>query len=98
MHYRQGVFSGWVRQPSPCCGAASLAGAFNALLGLHRNDSKALTHISVLTVYRTMFTALLEKKILSFSRKLGAPFETILTQLELYIEKEGKCVGKTLYA
>ena len=39
--YDQRLFDGWVRQPSPCCGAASVAGAFNALQNIHRDHHKA---------------------------------------------------------
>ncbi|CAD7927745.1 unnamed protein product [Amoebophrya sp. A25] len=39
--YDQRLFDGWVKQPSPCCGAASVAGAWNALRVVHRADSQA---------------------------------------------------------
>ena len=50
LSYNKNVLDGWVRQPSACCGAASVAGAWNALAKLHRGDKMALTHESVLTV------------------------------------------------
>ena len=31
-----------VKQPSPCCAAAAVAGAINGLSGLHRHDDNAL--------------------------------------------------------
>jgi len=40
-HWAAGInralLEGWLPQPSPCCAAASVAGAFNALWGLTRN-------------------------------------------------------------
>lgn len=39
--YDQRLFDGWTKQPSPCCGAASIAGAHNALKNLHRFDARA---------------------------------------------------------
>ena len=35
------IFQGWVKQPSPCCAAAALAGAYNAMTGLARADERA---------------------------------------------------------
>ena len=32
------VFAGWATQPSPCCAAASVAGAVNAALGVAFGD------------------------------------------------------------
>ncbi|CAD7945267.1 unnamed protein product [Amoebophrya sp. A120] len=39
--YDQRLFDGWVKQPSPCCGAASVAGAWNALRNVHRSGDNA---------------------------------------------------------
>jgi len=47
LHYNMKVFNGWVKQPSPCCGASSVAGAWNSVLGHHRNDSNSLNHIGM---------------------------------------------------
>ena len=40
LSYNHKVLDGWVRQPSACCGAASVAGAWNALMNVHRSHEK----------------------------------------------------------
>jgi len=47
LHYNTRVFNGWVKQPSPCCGASSVAGAWNSVLGYHRNNYSCLNHIGM---------------------------------------------------
>lgn len=42
---------------SPCCAAASLAGATNALLGIKRHDPGAIVHEDVLILYREVSTS-----------------------------------------
>jgi hypothetical protein len=71
LYYNQGVFNGWVKQPSPCCAAASVAGAWNALHHYHRKDSEALGHRDVLTVYDEIIRDKINKKVEGFHRKLG---------------------------
>lgn len=44
--HHTGLFDGWVKQPSPCCGAASIAGAYNALHGLHRSDGRTFRDLT----------------------------------------------------
>ena len=53
---------GWVRQPSPCCAAASVAGAFNALHHLGRDVEGAATAEDVMEIYRNGFRARLDDK------------------------------------
>ena len=80
--FNKRIFDGWVKQPSACCGAASVAGAWNALLSLHRRDSLSLNHNDVLNVFRQTFQELIERKESAYERKLGAclrPFYDILT-------------------
>ena len=43
-----GLLRGWVKQPSPCCAAASVAGALNALKGVQRGEPGSLDHLDVL--------------------------------------------------
>ena len=42
MSYSMVALDGWVKQRSPSCGAASVGGAWNALMGLRRTDPGAL--------------------------------------------------------
>ena len=46
--YSQGLLDGWVPQHSPCCAATSVAGACNAMLGLHRSDRYAFEKFKIL--------------------------------------------------
>jgi hypothetical protein len=92
MHYNNLVLNGWVKQPSPCCGAASVAGALNCLLRLSRRDANAFTHIDILAVYRRMFTKQITNKISLFEKKLGHSFDSILRLLEIELAKDGRLV------
>jgi hypothetical protein len=71
LSYNQNIFQGWVKQPSPCCAAASVAGAWNAIHHYSRNHSNSLQHENVLEVYDKLIECKIEKKITSFHRKLG---------------------------
>jgi len=93
LSYNKRVLDAWVRQPSACCGAASVAGAWNALANLHRSDKRALTHNSVLAVYRNMFVDMIVRKQASFERKLGSKMLPLLDLLKFELEKEGKTIG-----
>ena len=57
--YSMAALDGWVKQASPACAAASVAGAWNALMALKRRDDGALTQANVLGVYRTLLDYLL---------------------------------------
>jgi hypothetical protein len=50
MSYNRSIFDGWVKQPSACCGAAAVAGAWNSFYNKHRSDSFATNHEDVLNV------------------------------------------------
>jgi hypothetical protein len=72
IHYNRGIFAGWVKQPSACCGASSVAGAWNTLHGFHRSNPLAMNHEHVLEVYRSIMLDRINEKTKSFERKLGA--------------------------
>lgn len=59
--YSTALFTGWVKQGSPCCAAASIAGAWNALSGRSRGVEGALSSELVLGAMR----AVMEDKIAS---------------------------------
>eukprot|EP00668_Euglena_longa_P031535 GGOE01040759.1.p1 GENE.GGOE01040759.1~~GGOE01040759.1.p1 ORF type:complete len:443 (+),score=48.18 GGOE01040759.1:74-1402(+) len=65
-HISYGALNGWVKQSSPVCAAASSAGAWNAVHGLHRGAPGAHDQHSVLAVMRD----LLQEKIDSRRGKL----------------------------
>jgi hypothetical protein len=81
LSYSRSCLEGWVKQPSPCCGAAAIAGAWNALANLKRNDPRALNHISILNIYRIMFVDMIEKKTKSYERKLGHKIDRIIADI-----------------
>lgn len=69
--YSRVVFQGWVKQPTACCGASSVAGAWNALHNYHRRDYRAKNHEDILNIYRDLMMERITKKTASFERKLG---------------------------
>ncbi len=71
VHYNRNIFNGWVKQPSPCCAASSVAGAWNAVHGYHRQDLTATHHTDVLFIYKAIVEEKLSKKLGAFERKLG---------------------------
>ena len=44
--FNRGVLEGWVKQPSPCCGAASIAGAVNCIRGVVRGTGEGGTSVA----------------------------------------------------
>lgn len=59
--YSKALLAGWVKQGSPCCAAASVAGAWNALGNQGRREAGALSSEMVLGTMR----AVLEEQIAS---------------------------------
>ena len=57
LYFDRNVFEGWVKQPSACCAAASVAGGWNVLANLTRSEREngALHHEDVLDMYREIF-------------------------------------------
>ena len=78
------LLRGWVKQPSPCCAAAALAGACNALRGLHRSAEHALSHEHALDIMANMLAEQAEKLRQSAERCLGAP---LLPLRELVVQR-----------
>lgn len=91
--YNKRVFSGWMKQPSACCAAASLAGAFNALGCLQRSDVGALTHIDILQIYKSMFSDIIAKHKTAFERRLGAPIDALIVSIEEQMNKVSRSIG-----
>lgn len=52
--YSKALLNAWVKQPSPCCGAASVAGAVNCLRGFTRDSPEAIGHLDVLPLMAGM--------------------------------------------
>lgn len=74
----------WLKQPSPCCAAASVAGSWNALCDLGRRDANAMTIQNVLDVYIRLVEAQIDRLSGSFRRKLGGSgdFDAFLADIE----------------
>jgi hypothetical protein len=92
-YYNRKVFDGWVKQPSACCGASSVAGAWNALGAIKRRDFGALSHLHILTVYHSMFIDLIDKGRSSFERRLGTSIKGLLSDLEHELSAVGRSIG-----
>ncbi|KAJ1458484.1 hypothetical protein M885DRAFT_89804 [Pelagophyceae sp. CCMP2097] len=72
------LLAAWRKQPSPCCAAAALAGAVNALGCVRREDARALGPLDVLASMRCCLRAAAAAKVASFERKLGADLAPLL--------------------
>lgn len=91
--YNRRIFNGWMKQPSACCAAASVAGAFNALACVRRGDDGALTHAEVLQVYESMFSDIISKHKGAYERRLGGPLDGFLLTVEEELQKVGREIG-----
>jgi hypothetical protein len=91
--YDGALLDAWVKQPSPCCAAAAVAGAINGLSGLHRHDDSALGPLDVLAAMRGVLRDLVESKIASFERKLGADLTPVLDAVAARVTSEGRKFG-----
>lgn len=91
--YSSALLNGWVKQPSPCCAAASVSGAWNALAGRGRNDSGAFSHTTVVDALAETLRQRIEAKRARFERMLGAPLQPLLEVLEAKLAAEGRMIG-----
>ncbi|CAN0385312.1 unnamed protein product, partial [Ectocarpus sp. 12 AP-2014] len=91
--YSRALLKGWVKQGSPCCAAASLAGAWNALGGLPRGSHGALNSESVVRAMRTVVQGQVAAMIARFERLLGGSLEPLLQVLDAELALEGKHLG-----
>jgi hypothetical protein len=91
---RNAAINGWVKQASPACAAASLAGAFNALRGLERGAPGALSQQDVVELMIEQLAADHEAKQGSAARLLGLNDPSTLNALEgavaAYQEEKGR--------
>ena len=94
--YDGALLDAWVKQPSPCCAAAAVAGAINGLSGLHRHDDNALGPLDVLAAMRGVLRDLVESKIASFERKLGADLAPVLDAVAARVSSDGRRFGVSM--
>jgi len=95
------LLHGWVKQPSPCCAAASVAGAVNALRRIKRAEDGALGFREVLQIYADILSEQANKHKASAERCLGAsltPLEEALDEslAALNMSIDEKAVNKKL--
>ena len=62
LQYSLAAFKGWVKQRSPACAAASVAGSWNTLMGLERGSDGALDQDAVVEVFANNLRATIAKK------------------------------------
>ncbi|CAM9544318.1 unnamed protein product [Scytosiphon promiscuus] len=91
--YSKALLEGWVKQGSPCCAAASLAGAWNALCGRPRGTDGALSTESVLRAMRSVVKEQICGMVARFERLLGASAGPLLQALDAELAAEGKHLG-----
>ena len=90
------AFDAWVRQPSPCCAAASVAGACNAVLGLKASTEAdaALSHHEIAALMHGMLSEQVSKRHSAVCRLLGVPsLEPALNALRANLAAEGRSLG-----
>lgn len=93
LHVSGAVFGGWVKQSSPACAAASVAGAWNALAGGGRRGPLALRQDDVLRHMRDILVETIASKRARFERLLGAPIADFEEALDRAFEDAGKTLG-----
>ncbi|KAH8097454.1 hypothetical protein JL720_345 [Aureococcus anophagefferens] len=87
------LLAAWVKQPSPCCAAAALAGAMNALARVGRRDARAMQPLEILATMRGLLRDTVAKKRASFERKLGADLGPLLAAVADRVALDGKRFG-----
>ena len=88
------AFDGWVAQPSPCCAAASVAGACNAVLGLPHDAPAALSHLHVAALYHGMLSEHAAKRSAGVARLLGVDsIDPVLEAFREALNAEGRSLG-----
>lgn len=69
--YSKAALDGWVKQHSPACAAASVAGAWNALLGLSRSDPAAANQDEVVTLLKSCLRERIDAQTRAIEGLLG---------------------------
>jgi len=83
--FNRPLLEGWLPQGSPCCGAASLAGAFNALFDYGRNNPKSSSIVEVAEHMAKNCDRLFQERQKRVERLLGfedGAFDLVLAALD----------------
>ena len=94
--YSSALLGGWVKQRSPGCAAASVAGAVNALRGCHRSAPGALSMDNVIEVLKDIQRRRAEDRGARVERLLcGVSLEPLTSKLREHLDREhgGKSLG-----
>lgn len=91
--YSTALLAGWVKQGSPCCAAASLAGAWNALGGKARGAPGALDSDVVLSAMRAVVEEQITGMVARFERLLQGSLDPLLRAIAAELALEGKHLG-----
>ncbi|CAM9576640.1 unnamed protein product, partial [Choristocarpus tenellus] len=93
LSYSKALFGGWVKQDSPCCAAASVAGAWNGLMGRHRLDRGSFSSENVLSAMRIVLEEHIAAKRSRIEQRLGASTAPLVSALVTALAREGKYLG-----
>lgn len=93
LSYSKNAMTGWVKQPSPCCAAASAAGALNICFGLNRSDSQAHSHSTLVPIFADILREQVKTMQARLERLIGAPLDDLLQQLNRRLEAQGMSLG-----
>lgn len=78
LNYNQALLMGWVKQSSPACAAASVAGAWNALHGWTRRDAHAVQQRDVVAILAEILRGRVSAKQERLERGLGASLDPLI--------------------
>lgn len=102
VNYNRITFQSWVKQLSPCCAAASTAGALNTLFNHNRHDADSFDNVLVLDVFKLLYLQKLESSIQSIQRKFGHTIQptlivlnSILCSRDVAFSTNNKCTSST---
>ena len=96
LHVSGAVHGGWVKQTSPACAAAVVAGAWNALAcGGDRHAPGALRQTHVVAHLQDVLSEAIAAKRARFERMLGAPIGDFMDALSaaIAVDPSGKTLG-----
>eukprot|EP00241_Pyramimonas_parkeae_P005611 CAMPEP_0114254112 /NCGR_PEP_ID=MMETSP0058-20121206/16791_1 /TAXON_ID=36894 /ORGANISM="Pyramimonas parkeae, CCMP726" /LENGTH=404 /DNA_ID=CAMNT_0001368281 /DNA_START=45 /DNA_END=1256 /DNA_ORIENTATION=- len=95
VHYNADLFKGWVRQTSPACAAAAVAGAWNGLLpdAKGRRHELALGQADVVQVYQSMIEEQIVGLTARLERLLGGPLDALIAGVVEQFTIQGKTLG-----
>ncbi|EDQ89122.1 uncharacterized protein MONBRDRAFT_25737 [Monosiga brevicollis MX1] len=91
--YNTFLLNGWVKQSSPACAAASVAGAYNALQRIGRHDPKALQQADLVEVLKGILRTRLTTHAAKFHADVGCSVEPLAQALQAHLAAQDKSLG-----